>query len=78
VEGDEEEIVITAPFAAFGSLQKALEDKGLNVINSQLQRIPTSYAEVTPEQRERVLAIIEKFEEDEDVQAVYHNMRLED
>lgn len=78
VEGDEEEIVITAPFAAFGSMQKALEDKKLNVISSELQRIPTSYADVTPEQRDKVLAIIEKFEEDEDVQAVYHNMRLED
>jgi len=78
VDGDEEEIVITAPFSEFGNMQKALEDKKLNVISSELQRIPTSFAEITAEQRDKVLAIIEKFEEDEDVQAVYHNMRLED
>jgi transcriptional/translational regulatory protein YebC/TACO1 len=59
-------------------MQKALEDRKLNVISSELQRIPNSFAEITAEQRDKVLAIIEKFEEDEDVQAVYHNMRLDD
>ncbi len=78
VEGDDEEIVVTAPFTEFGNLQKALEDRNLNVISSQLQRIPTSYAEVSSEQKEKLLALIEKFEEDEDVQAVYHNMRIDD
>ena len=78
VDGDEEEIVITAPFSEFGNMQKALEDRKLNVISSELQRIPNSFAEITAEQRDKVLAIIERFEEDEDVQAVYHNMRLDD
>ena len=78
IDGDEEEIVITAAFADFGNVQKALEDRNLNVLSSELQRIPTSFAEITPEQRDKVLAIIEKFEEDDDIQAVYHNMHLDE
>lgn len=77
VEGDEEEIIITAAFADFGAIQKALEEKHLNVLSSELQRIPTSFAELNAAQQEEIFKLVEKFEEDEDILAVYHNMKID-
>ncbi|MCJ8164414.1 YebC/PmpR family DNA-binding transcriptional regulator [Pontibacter sp. E15-1] len=70
----EEEIIIETPFTEFGNMQKGLEEKGLEVISADVQRIPTTRTELTEEQEEEVLGLIERFEEDDDVQAVYHNM----
>ena len=72
---DENEIFIYTAFSDFGSMQKALETKGINIISAELQRIPNSTAEVTKSQEESILAFIDKLEEDDDVQAVYHNMK---
>ncbi|MBF9252523.1 YebC/PmpR family DNA-binding transcriptional regulator [Pontibacter sp. 172403-2] len=71
----EGEIIIETAFTDFGAMQKALEEKGLNVISADLQRIPTTTTELTEEQEEEVMGLIERFEEDDDVQAVYHNMK---
>ena len=71
----ENEIIITTPFTEFGSMQKALEERGLNVINSELQRIPTTYKELSGAEAEEINTLIEKIEEDEDVQNVFHNMK---
>ncbi|WP_439883576.1 YebC/PmpR family DNA-binding transcriptional regulator [Pontibacter sp. MBLB2868] len=70
----EDEIIIETAFTDFGTMQKGLEDKGLNVISSEVQRIPTTRTELTEEQEEEVMNLIERLEEDDDVQAVYHNM----
>ncbi|MCX2739986.1 YebC/PmpR family DNA-binding transcriptional regulator [Pontibacter anaerobius] len=70
----EGEIIIETPFTEFGNMQKGLEEKGLEVISADVQRIPTTRTELTEEQEEEVLSMIERFEEDDDVQAVYHNM----
>ncbi|GAB3203664.1 YebC/PmpR family DNA-binding regulatory protein [Pontibacter aydingkolensis] len=70
----EGEIIIETPFTEFGTMQKGLEEKGLEVISSEVQRIPTTRTELTEEQEEEVMGLIERFEEDDDVQAVYHNM----
>lgn len=75
VESDEEEIVIYTAFTDFGAMQKALESKGLNIISSELERIPTSTVELTDEQVAEVMALVEKLEEDDDIQTVYHNMK---
>lgn len=75
IESDEEEIVIYAAFTDFGAMQKALEAKGLNIISSELERIPTSTVELSDEQVAEVMALVEKLEEDDDVQTVYHNMK---
>lgn len=71
---DENELIIYTQFEDFGKMQKALEEKQLNVISSELQRFPLSLTEVTAEQEEELNKLIEKFEDDEDVNAVYHNM----
>jgi YebC/PmpR family DNA-binding regulatory protein len=75
IESDEEEIVIYTAFTDFGNMQKALEAKGLHIISSELERIPTSTVELTDEQIAEVMVLVEKLEEDDDVQNVYHNMK---
>jgi len=67
-------IVVETAFTDFGQMQKALEEKHLNVISAQLQRIPNTRVSLNDEQAEEVLNLIEKFEEDDDVQAVYHTL----
>ena len=55
-------------------MQKALEEKGLNVTSAQLQRVPNTTVHLEGDQLEEVMNLIEKFEEDDDVQAVYHTL----
>lgn len=64
-----------APYTLFGAMQKALEEGNYKVISSKLERIPNSFAEVTDEQADEVMKLIERLEEDDDVQNVYHNMK---
>jgi YebC/PmpR family DNA-binding regulatory protein len=71
---DEGDIYIYTSFTDFGSMQKGLEEKGLEVASAELQRIPTSTVQLTEDQIKEVEAMIEKIEDDDDVQAVYHNM----
>lgn len=70
----EGEIIVETAFTDFGAMQKALEEKGLHVITAELQRIPNTRTELTDEQAEEIENLVEKIEEDDDVQAVYHNM----
>ena len=67
-------IVVETAFTDFGQMQKALEEKHLNVISAQLQRVPNTTVSLSEEEAEEVLNLIEKFEEDDDVQAVYHTL----
>jgi transcriptional/translational regulatory protein YebC/TACO1 len=55
-------------------MQKFLEDKGIAVKSAQLQRIPNSTVALSGEQEDEIMELIEKFEQDDDVQAVYHNV----
>jgi YebC/PmpR family DNA-binding regulatory protein len=73
---DENEIYIYTAFNNFGAMAKALEEKGLNVISAEKQRIPNNFVEVNDEAaQEEVIKLVESLEEDEDVQHVYHNMK---
>ena len=78
LEADEEEWLIYGAFDQFANLQKYLEEKGLEIVSAEFERIPTDYKEVTPEQREAIEKLLEKFEDDEDVQNVFHNMKEEE
>jgi YebC/PmpR family DNA-binding regulatory protein len=75
-EGEEEKdvAVIHTAFEDFGKMQKALEQKGIEVISAKLERVAQSTAEVNEEQAADVLKLIDKLEDYDDVQAVYHNM----
>ena len=72
-EGKDVAVIHTA-FEDFGKMQKALEEKGIEVISAKLERVAQSTAEVNEEQAADVLKLVDKLEEDDDVQAVYHNM----
>lgn len=77
VEQDENEILITTAFEDFGNMQKALEEKGVHIISSGFERFPLSYMKVNAEQEAEVQKMIDKMEEDDDVNMVYHNMIVE-
>lgn len=75
VDEDGDEIVIYGEFAQNAAIQKYLEENGFEITSSEFVRIPNDQKEVTPEQRETIEKLIEKLEEDEDVQNVFHNMK---
>ncbi|HKK39274.1 MAG TPA: YebC/PmpR family DNA-binding transcriptional regulator [Cryomorphaceae bacterium] len=71
---EDESIMIYAPFSDYGGLQKAIEEMELEVINSGFDRIPMDTKKLTEEQEAEVDKLLEKLEEDDDVQNVFHNM----
>jgi YebC/PmpR family DNA-binding regulatory protein len=68
-------LILQVPFTEFGAMQKGLEDKKIEIINAELQRVPTTYVELTEEQEEEVNKLLEVIEEDDDVTNVWHNMK---
>ena len=73
-EDSDGNIIIRCAFTDFGSMQKALEEKKITVISSELEWIPSSTLEISEEQSEDVFKLIERLEGDDDVQHVFHNM----
>ena len=71
---DEDGVLIYATFEAFGSLQKELEIRSLQILSSGFERIPQITKEHTEEQAADIEKLLEKIEEDDDVQNVYHTM----
>ena len=61
-------------FEDYGAMQKALEERNIEVINASLQRFPTVTKELTEEQQEDIDKLIDKLEEDEDVLQVFTTM----
>ncbi|MDL2264911.1 YebC/PmpR family DNA-binding transcriptional regulator [Parabacteroides sp. OttesenSCG-928-G07] len=78
VEADEEEIIISGEFSQNSAIQKYLEENGFEINSAEFIRIPNDLKEVTPEQRVQLDKLLEKLEEDEDVQNVFHNMKEEE
>lgn len=77
VEADEEGndvIVAQTSFEDFGNMQRLLEEKEIDVKSAKLERIALSHTEVSEEDAAEVLKLVDRIEEDDDVQAVYHNM----
>lgn len=71
---EEDGILIYGPFESFGSIQRALEEREIEILSSGFERIPNVTKELSGEEAEEVEKLIEKLEEDDDVQNVYHNM----
>lgn len=69
------QVNIYGEFTAFGAIQKFLEEKGFELLGADFERIPNDTKELTEEQMADVEKLIERLEEDDDVQNVYHNMR---
>lgn len=75
LEEDEGEVILYGDFAQNAAIQKYLEENGYEITSSEFVRIPNDLKDVTPEQRETIDKLIERLEEDEDVQNVFHNMK---
>ena len=75
LEEDEGEVIPYGDFAQNAAIQKYLEENGYEITSSEFVRIPNDLKDVTPEQRETIDKLIERLEEDEDVQNVFHNMK---
>ena len=73
-ENGEDILVVRCGFTDFGNMQKALEDKGIVPITAELEWIPTVTVPLNDEQAADVSKLIDKLEQDEDVQKVFHNM----
>ena len=73
---DEEDnsVMLYAPFNQFGTIQKYLEENNIEIISSEFERIPTTTTALTDEQKEDVEKLLERLEEDDDVNNVYHSM----
>lgn len=75
VFAEEENIIIYGDFEAFGPIQKYLEDNSFEIVSAEFERIPSDTKELNEEQVTEVEKLLEKLEDDEDVSAVYHNMK---
>jgi YebC/PmpR family DNA-binding regulatory protein len=75
---DEEEIIVYGAFESFNKIQKYFEENGFEILNAEFERIPNEQKELTSEQREQVQKLLDKMEDDEDVQNVFHNMMEEE
>jgi YebC/PmpR family DNA-binding regulatory protein len=74
-ENGEDVLVLHCLFSDFGNLQKALEDKGITPLSSELEWIPDVTVELPEDQATEVLKLVDKLEQDEDVQKVFHNLK---
>ena len=78
IDQDEEQVMITTAFEDFGALSHKLDAMGIEAKSAELQRIPNMTKEVNEEQFKANMKMLERFEEDDDVQNVYHNMEITD
>ena len=74
IENDEEVLVLRCAFTDFGSMQKALEEKGITPLSAEMEWIPTTTVSLSEEQAQDVLKLVDKLEQDEDVQKVFYNL----
>jgi YebC/PmpR family DNA-binding regulatory protein len=75
IEGDEEGVYLYGSYDSFGSIQKFLEDKGIEIITAEFERIPLDYKDLTNDQQQEILKMINRMQEDDDVINVSHNMK---
>ena len=71
---DEDGILIYGSFDSFGEIQKALESKEIKIISSGFDRIPNNLKNVNEDEKLEIEKLLEKIENDDDVQNVFHNM----
>ncbi len=78
IELEEDTFMITTPMEDFHNVQKKLQEMGLEPDSAELQRIPNDTLDLTLEQGTQIMKIIEEFEDDDDIQAVSHNLNVTD
>ena len=78
IELEEDTFMITSPMEDFHNVQLKLQEMGLEPESAELQRIPNDTVDLTIEQAVQIMKIVEEFEDDDDVQAVSHNLNIPD
>lgn len=73
-EKDEPQLVIRCAFQDFGQLQRALEERGITPISAELEYIPLNLVQLPEDQATEVLELVDRLEQDDDVQTVFHNL----
>jgi YebC/PmpR family DNA-binding regulatory protein len=73
-EKGEPQLVIRCAFNDFGQLQKALEDRGITPLSAESEHIPLTPVELPEGQATEVLSLVDRLEQDDDVQKVFHNL----
>ena len=76
LEVDEEAITVYCDFTDFSNMQNKIEDLGIEIQNSELQRIPITTKNISASEAEKVIKLLDLLEENDDVQQVFHNMVL--
>lgn len=78
LEADGDDVILYGAFEENSNIQKYLEENGFEITSTEFERIPHDVKEVTAEQRVQLEKLLEKFEDDDDVQNVFHNMKPEE
>jgi len=73
---DDDGLLIYAPFEQYGAIQKYLEENNIEILSSDFERIPTTTKKLSEEEQTDVEKLLEKLEEEDDVQNVYHSMQM--
>jgi YebC/PmpR family DNA-binding regulatory protein len=71
---DEEGVLLYGDFQSYSSIQKYLEENGFEILSAEFERIPNDMKELNEEQKAQVMKLLDKIEDDEDVQNDFHNM----
>ncbi|TNF25345.1 MAG: YebC/PmpR family DNA-binding transcriptional regulator [Deltaproteobacteria bacterium] len=74
-EKGEPQLVVRCAFNDFGEMQRAIEERGLKVISSESEYIPTTMVDLPEDQANEVLELVDRLEQDDDVQRVFHNLK---
>jgi YebC/PmpR family DNA-binding regulatory protein len=73
-EKDEPQLVLRCSYQDFGGMQRALEERGITPISSELEYVPVNTVHLSEEHATEALAVIDQLEQDDDVQKVFHNL----
>lgn len=74
IEVTDEHVFVYGDYTAFGTIGAALEEKGIEVLKSNLERFPTTPVEFTEAQLADIEKMLDKFDDDDDVQQIFTNM----
>jgi transcriptional/translational regulatory protein YebC/TACO1 len=74
-ENNETVLVLRTAFGDFGTMQKALEERKISPLSAEVEWIPVTTVNLPESQAEDVLKLVDKLEQDEDVQKVFHNLQ---
>jgi transcriptional/translational regulatory protein YebC/TACO1 len=74
IEVSDDQLIVSGDYTAFGTIAKALEDMNIEVQRSSLKRVPTSPVEFTEDQLVEIEKVLDKIEDDDDIQQVFTNI----